>query len=90
MAGDQDFQYESLQDTETVVKYLTALTEGFEASQLLLSSEGKKIELRPQGLLKLEVKARRKGNRIKLSLKLDWQEESETRKGTRDPLVIKS
>jgi len=90
LAGDQDFQYESLQDTETIVKYLTALTEGFQSSQLVLSSNGKKIQLNPQGLLKLEVKARRKGARIKMSLKLDWHEEDEPRKGVRDSLVIKS
>jgi len=37
--SDEEFKHESLQDRETIVKYLTALGEGFKDGKILLGSK---------------------------------------------------
>ncbi len=75
MASNQDdFRYESIQDNASVVKYLNALKEGFLKGKILLGSREKKILLEPKGLIKLDVKARKKEGRVKISIKCAWKE----------------
>ncbi len=74
---DRDFQHESLQDTQTLISYLKALTEGFESGRLHLGDEGGDITLEPRGLISLEVRAQRKRDRIRLSLRFGWRDKAE-------------
>ena len=85
-----EFRHESLQDCESIVKYLKALTEGFENGHLALANGGDPIVLEPRGLLNLDLKARRKDNHIKLSIKVSWKEEDLSEKIDAKPLVIDS
>ncbi|MBD3403903.1 amphi-Trp domain-containing protein [candidate division GN15 bacterium] len=77
MASEEtEFKHESLQDCDTIVKYLNAIGEGFQSGHLTLANgDGREMEVRPSGLLKLDLKARRKDGRIKLSLKVTWKEQ---------------
>jgi amphi-Trp domain-containing protein len=89
-SANDDFKYESLQDRQSIAKYLDALKEGFSSGKIALGSREKQIVFEPAGLLRLEVKARRKGDRVKISLKCGWREESQARESRAETLVIES
>jgi amphi-Trp domain-containing protein len=89
MATDE-FKHESLQDLRSIGQYLKANTEGLEAGRVDLSDDSGHLALFPNGLLSLELRAKRRGNRAKLQLKLTWTEEkpktkSETLRVRSDP-----
>ncbi|MBN2754376.1 MAG: amphi-Trp domain-containing protein [Candidatus Goldbacteria bacterium] len=85
-----EFEYESLQDKESLIKYLDALKDGFMQGKIILGSGDKKIILEPAELLNLEVRARRKGRSIKLSLKCWWKNGENPGNFKTDTLVIES
>jgi amphi-Trp domain-containing protein len=74
MATDE-FQHESLQDLKSIGEYLRAIVEGLESGHLDLSDDGGQLVLHPTGLIGLELRAKRKGNRAKLELELSWSED---------------
>jgi amphi-Trp domain-containing protein len=91
MSGsNDDFKHESLQDCESIVKYLQAISEGLQNGHLVLANGESPIELRPHGLLKLDLKARRKDGRMKLSFKISWKEHELPKEGEATPLIINS
>lgn len=69
-----EFNHESLQDRDSIVRYLAALSDGIKSGRLTLGHNGDTVVLHPSGLLKLDVKARTKDDRIKLSFKISWKE----------------
>lgn len=85
----KNFKYESVQDIETIISYLEAITEGFRSGELLFASQDKEVVYRPQGLLGLTIEAKKKGSRRKLSIKFGWKETNEDSKDDA-PLVIKA
>ena len=84
------FKHQSLQDAEAIGKYLAALKEGFENGALVFSTNGNRMVLNPQGLVNLELEAKRKGGDIKLSLKFRWSEEKSEEPENGQPLLIQS
>ena len=74
MSDDSRIEYDSMQDTQSIQKFLRSLTEGFEKGKIVLRSEDEEVILRPQHLLKFTIKAKKKGEKCKLSLKLSWKE----------------
>jgi amphi-Trp domain-containing protein len=88
--GEDRFKHESLQDAESIVRYIEALSEGFQNGALLFSSDDKRLVLKPRGLVRLEVEAKKRGEEIKLSLKFRWTEEAGADALTMSPLVISS
>jgi amphi-Trp domain-containing protein len=74
MATDE-FKHESLQDPKSISQYLKALIEGLESGRVDLSDDNGQVVLHPTGLLGLELRARRRGNRSKLQFKLSWTED---------------
>ena len=74
MASDE-FKHESLQDLKSIGQYLKALTEGIESGRVELADDNGQLMLHPFGLLNLELRAKRRGNRAKLQLKLTWTED---------------
>lgn len=73
----KNFRHESLQDQQSILKILAALTEGLEKGKLVLSDENDEIILSPQGLLQLKFSAVQEDNRHSFSLKVSWQTEDE-------------
>lgn len=73
----KSFRHESLQDRQSILKILTAVTEGLEKGKLLLSDEDDEIVLNPQGLLQLKLSAAQDENRYSFTLKVSWQTENE-------------
>ncbi|MCB2231166.1 amphi-Trp domain-containing protein [bacterium] len=84
-----EFKHESLQDCESIVKYLSAISDGFQNGQLMLANgDDREMVIRPTGLLKLDLKARRKDGRIKLSVKVSWKEQGPQEEIDATPLTI--
>lgn len=71
-SNDEEFTFQSLQDPESIVKYLDALGQGLSSGRLFLGTKKKKLILEPNGLLTLDVKAKRKERKVKLELKISW------------------
>ncbi len=84
------FKHQSLQDADAIGGYLSALRDGFETGDLVFSTNGDRMALKPQGLVNLELEAKRKGEDVKLSLKFRWSEEASLEKSRNHPLFIKT
>ena len=87
MSNDGTFIHESLEDAASIVRYLEALLEGLRAGAIELEQEGESLSLHPHGLLSFEVKAKRKGDRSKIRIKLQWKEQ--VRHQSDSPLKIR-
>lgn len=74
MANDDKFEFESLQDCQTIQKYLQALQEGFDQGRIVVNSEGAEIFLHPAGFMKFEVSVKKKGTENKLGIKISWKD----------------
>ncbi len=74
MSSSEFFKHESVQDHLSITRYLDALSDGFAGRQLVISTEDKRMVLTPQGIIQLEVEAKRKDSEIRLSLKFRWVE----------------
>ena len=70
----QRFDYESLQDTHSIAKYLQALIDGLENKRIVFSSEDEEIVLTPEDIVKFVVKASRKNGKSKLNIKVSWKD----------------
>ena len=88
MSEANEFKHESLQDCESIVKYLQAIGDGFARGNLSLANGGDGMRLEPSGLLRLDLKAKRKDGRIKFSLKISWKEQEEAPGVDAHPLRI--
>jgi amphi-Trp domain-containing protein len=73
MATDE-FQHESLQDLKSIGEYLRAIIQGLETGYIDLSDDSGQLVLHPNGLLGLELRAKRRGNHAKLQIELSWTE----------------
>ncbi len=87
---DEEFIFESLQDKESIAKFLDALNNGFSKGKLMLGSKKKSLLLEPQGIIKFDVEGKRKNGQIKLKLKFSWKEGKKKKDSADDQFVIKS
>lgn len=88
MAANDNFRHESVQDRHSIVKYLQAITSGIESGHIELGTTDHMLTLEPGGMLELQVRAKRKGGRVKLAIKLHWREDDDEHAG--DALEIKA
>jgi len=85
---DDEFKHESLQDSESIVGYLYALAEGFSSGKIIFGSKAKTLIFHPHGLLKMEVKAKKRSDRVRLSIKFSWKDGIENRNRDQESLII--
>lgn len=69
------FNYESIEDEESILKYLDSLKEGFQKKKLIFSKNNSEIELIPGHLVKFEIKAKETDTEVKLNLKFKWKKQ---------------
>ncbi|MFP4167764.1 MAG: amphi-Trp domain-containing protein [Desulfonatronovibrionaceae bacterium] len=74
MSKENKFSHESIQDSQSIKQFLEALEEGLEKGTMHLSNQTESIDLFPQGLLKFSIKAKRKDETNKISLKIEWKD----------------
>jgi amphi-Trp domain-containing protein len=70
---EKEFAHESLQDRESIVRYLNALGEGFEQGKLLLASNSTKCVMDTPGLMRFDVRAKQKRDSAQIVLKISWK-----------------
>lgn len=68
---DDDFNYESYQDKDSILDYLDALKQGFIEGKIVLRTNDDEIILNPSDLIKLQISS--SGN--KLCLSFNFKEE---------------
>ena len=88
--SNDEFRHDSLQDTESIVKYLDAIKEGFLQGHLRLANGDSPIELEPSGMLNFGIRAKRKDGRLKLTMKIGWKEKVAGEEERQRPLKIES
>jgi len=76
---DKEFAHESVQDRNSVVRYLSAVGEGIEQGRLLLSTNGEKFVLEAPPLLRFDVRAKQKRNRAEIVIKIGWKSHKRSR-----------
>ena len=82
------FTYDSLQDTQSLAKYLQTLKEGFEAGSITFTRKDLDLTLSPSGLVGFFVEAKGKEGRMKLTLKFTWRESDDIQTKDVDALEI--
>lgn len=90
MAGDEKFVFDSLQDAESIKKFLQSLVDGFDSGRIILNTSGDEIMLTPGELLNFQVKAKKKNNENKLSLKISWKDPKKEIASTEGSISISS
>jgi amphi-Trp domain-containing protein len=88
MATIDEFKHESLQDSQTIAKYLDALKQAFQSGVLEFSNDRGRLQLQPNGLLGFEIDAKKKGGQVKVKLKFAWKEDRPDQRS--GPLKIQS
>jgi amphi-Trp domain-containing protein len=68
------FHHSSLQDADSVVELLQALTKGLSDGKLQLSDEDAAVVLRPRGLLEVVVDAEDDAGINTLNLRIRWND----------------
>jgi len=86
--SDEKFRHESLQDKESIGKYLNALSDGFLNGKLRFSWKDKQLLLEPQSLIKFDLETKKKDGEVKMILRFRWEEPSESSMFIDGPLVI--
>jgi amphi-Trp domain-containing protein len=86
--ADEKFRHESLQDSESIGKYLNALSDGFLNGKLRFSWKDKKLVLEPQSLIKFDIETKKKDGEVKMNLRFRWEEASQGSMYEDGPLVI--
>ena len=75
MENEQDFQHESVEDKESLVKYLQTLSDGFLKGRIEFKSGQDKIILTPRGLIQIELEVKSRNKKSKLSMKFSWKDQ---------------
>ncbi len=89
-SNDEEFRHDSLQDQQSIAKYLEVLVQGLQSGKLTFESDVERIALEPQGLIELEVRVKRARGRAKLRLVLTWREERKPTKPSKDKLTVRA
>ncbi len=72
----QSFQHESLQDSKSIEKILSAVTSGLAKGKLQFSDEEDEIIFHPEGLMKLKISAAQDDNQQRFNIKVSWQRDN--------------
>lgn len=88
--ADEKFRHESLQDRESIGKYLNALSDGFLNGKLQFTWKDKRLVLEPQSLIKFDIETKKKDGEVKMNLRFRWEQASENSMFVNGPLVIDS
>jgi amphi-Trp domain-containing protein len=73
MDAQKDFQHESIEDRESIIKYLGTLSDGFRKGRVEFRSGQSSMILEPTGLIQIEIKVKHHSRKSKLSVKFVWR-----------------
>lgn len=86
---DSQFKYDGIQDPPDVAGLLEALRDGFARGAVSLAQGEEQLVLCPQGLIAVQVEAKRKGEDCKLKFTLRWKERDPHARDQAAPLRVK-
>ena len=72
--AEQKFDYENEEELAMIRGHIDAILEGLENNRLVFKTSKEDIILHPEGLLKIKIKAEKKGKECKLIVRLAWKE----------------
>jgi amphi-Trp domain-containing protein len=75
MEAHKDFHHESIEDRESIIKYLQTLADGFRKGQVEFRAGQENIILEPSGLIQIEIKVKNNSRKSKLSIKFVWKDQ---------------
>lgn len=75
METHKDFHHESIEDRESVIKYLQILADGFRQGHVEFRAGSEDIILEPSGLIQIEIKVKNNSRKSKLSIKFMWKDQ---------------
>jgi amphi-Trp domain-containing protein len=73
MSQDEKFEHESMQDVHSIQKFLNSLNDGFEKGKISLRSDANEVLLYPASLVQFRIKAKTKGDKSKLDIRISWK-----------------
>ena len=68
------FEYESIEDRQSIRNYLKTLVEGLEKRRIVFADEKDNVMLIPAELIRFSIKSRKKSGKSKLTIKLAWND----------------
>ena len=71
------FEHESLQDKESIIRYLKAITKGLKKGAIKLSDEDEDFVLTPQAFANLKIKATQTKKGQTLNIKVNWSSDQD-------------
>lgn len=74
MSANNRFEFETIQDPAALRDQLASILDGLAKGRLTLATEDQEIVLVPGPLLKVSVKAKRKDDESRLSVKITWKD----------------
>ncbi|MCB1152550.1 amphi-Trp domain-containing protein [bacterium] len=77
---DRKFEHESLQDRESIGRYLAALQEGFATGKIELANADDTVSLSPNGLINLQIKVVQTRTESHLTIDVGWKRPSRKKK----------
>lgn len=81
------FKHESLEDRNSVLKYLNAIKNGIEQGRLTLGSDDQLLIFEPKKRMRFEVSVKRHHARVTMNVDISWQEDDPSQ---REELIIDS
>lgn len=90
MSSSNTFNYESIQDTGSIKDFIKSLLNGLDNGKVYFASNGDEIELHPSDMLKFSVKAKKKGQTGKISIKISWKEDGDNPEGPDASIQVSS
>jgi len=77
MNAKEVFEHESVQDSQTISRFLRELMNGFESRNIVFASEEQQMVLHPDNLLEFGIKVKKKKDKNKITLKFLWKDSGE-------------
>lgn len=91
MAEEADaFHHESLEQPGEVARYVRAMAACIEQGRMEFANGKGRLLLSPRGLVELDVRAKRKGKRSKVTFRFSWREDAGVINGGDHPLDIRA
>ena len=68
------FEHESVQDSQSISRFLREMMQGFENGKLVFESQDQQMVLNPDNLLDFGIKVKKKKDKNKITLKFFWKD----------------
>ncbi len=71
------FEHESLQDKDSIINYLKAISDGFKKGRIQFSDEEDELTLTPETMANLRIRAQQSKKSQELRIKISWSSDQE-------------